>query len=194
MTDRPGRFVLLLAALAMTASLFQKGRDIPVKEDAAAFLPEGVERIDSLTIGIRGNAAKSGIYQFRGPADLDTVINMTVSPKIRAQIDKRLLSGRLSSGEIINASINDNHVVEITLENMNIKEKIALGIPLDPNRLKQSDWEELPGIGKITARCIIVDRQINGDFSSLNELKRVPGISNAKVKHLERYFKHELSR
>ena len=190
MTERAGRFVLLLAALVLTASLYNTGRDVPGKEDIAAFLPEGAEGIGTQTIGIRGNAARSGIFQFRRPGDLLTVINMTVSPEARALLDMRLLPGRLRSGETVNVSIKNDDHIEITIEKMKVGEKIVLGIPLDPNDLTESDWEKLPGIGRTTARSIMADRQLNGDFSSLGELKRVPGIGDARLRQLKRYLKH----
>ena len=71
---------------------------------------------------------------------------------------------------------------------MQVRERIILGIPLDPNRMNIEDWDVLPGIGPVLAERIVHDRQLNGDFTSFSDLKRVPGLGEIKVQKLASYF------
>jgi competence protein ComEA len=71
---------------------------------------------------------------------------------------------------------------------MSIKERMILGTPLDLNTMSVSDLVELPGIGGVTAANIVRDRQDNGVFRTLEDLKRVPGIGPKKIELLEPFF------
>jgi len=71
---------------------------------------------------------------------------------------------------------------------MGAEEKLLLGIPLDVNRMSQADWQCLPGIGPGTAKRLVAYRQINGDFASLADLKRVPGIGDRRMERIRSYF------
>lgn len=47
---------------------------------------------------------------------------------------------------------------------------------LDPNTASAIALEGLPGIGPVTAARIVVDREDNGPFATVDDLARVPGI------------------
>ena len=47
---------------------------------------------------------------------------------------------------------------------------------LDLNRADQSQLEELPGVGPVTAQAILTWRQLHGRFSRIEELQEVDGI------------------
>ncbi|PLX79671.1 MAG: hypothetical protein C0616_10710 [Desulfuromonas sp.] len=66
--------------------------------------------------------------------------------------------------------------------------RMALGIPLHPNRMTRKDWEQLPGIGPSLANKIEKDRQKNGDFVSIEDLARVHGIGKARISNWNRFF------
>ena len=65
---------------------------------------------------------------------------------------------------------------------------MLLGIPLDPDQMDADDWRCLPGIGPALALRILADRQENGEFGSLEAVRRVPGISGKKLHMLRKYF------
>jgi competence protein ComEA len=71
---------------------------------------------------------------------------------------------------------------------MPAKQRVALGIPLHPDRMSHDDWVTLPGIGEQLASRIEVDRQKYGDFGHLDALERVKGIGPAKLRALRPYF------
>lgn len=74
---------------------------------------------------------------------------------------------------------------------MPARQRMALGIPLHPDRMSREDWVALPGIGEKLAVQIEIDRQNYGDFGRLEALERVKGIGPAKLKTLQPFFAEE---
>lgn len=56
------------------------------------------------------------------------------------------------------------------------------------NTSSQSELETLPGIGESTAIKIIEYRKQNGKFNSIEEIKNVPGIGDAKYENIKNYI------
>jgi competence protein ComEA len=189
-TQRKGRLALLLiSAIICTAMLFP-GRDADHDGVPAAFLHY---TSGTTLVRLKGSVPSPGIYSFPKHVTLAYVINMT-APSLAGKIaDKRLLERNLECGEIIEAVARNQQHIEIMIYRMKAGERMLLGIPLDPDEMDLADWEALPGIGPKLAKAIMDDRQKYGDFSSLNSLRRVPGVGETKIKALERYFQHPAS-
>ena len=56
------------------------------------------------------------------------------------------------------------------------------------NKASQADLQLLPGIGESTALKIIEHREKNGKFSSIEEIKNVSGIGDAKYENIKEYI------
>jgi competence ComEA-like helix-hairpin-helix protein len=56
--------------------------------------------------------------------------------------------------------------------------------PLDLNRATPGDLERLPGVGPALAARILTARQQSGRFESIDDLRAVPGIGEAKLGRL----------
>jgi competence protein ComEA len=67
-------------------------------------------------------------------------------------------------------------------------QRMALRIPLHPDRMSAEDWEALAGIGPGLAKAIEMERQQNGDFGSLAGLQRVKGIGSKRLAAWENFF------
>jgi competence protein ComEA len=113
---------------------------------------------------------------------------MTAPSLVGKIVDKGILERDLESGEIIEAVARDQQHIEIMIYRMKARERMLLGIPLDPDAMDLADWEALPGIGPKLAKAIMDDRQKYGDLGSFNSLQRVPGVGEEKLKALKRYF------
>jgi len=59
--------------------------------------------------------------------------------------------------------------------------------PVDINTDGFKDLIKLPGIGPSLAERIIEYRQVNGKFSSVEELKKVKGIGDKKLEKLKKH-------
>jgi competence protein ComEA len=187
--ERFHRLVLCLVAVALTVALYMKSHGISRMGDDVAFLPDGTARVGKETIRIRGSIMNPGVYQIYHGAELKTVMKMTLGGVREGSWEKALTDSDIQTGDVLEITQRDGHHLEINKKNMTVREKMILGISLDPNQLTAEDWEKLPGIGSVTAEKIVADRQNNGGFSSVIDLKRVSGIGDAKIKQLEHLFK-----
>jgi competence protein ComEA len=63
------------------------------------------------------------------------------------------------------------------------EERLALGLPIDPNTAGERALAFVPGLSRRLARAVVAHRQANGPFGSVDELLDVKGIG---PKRLER--------
>jgi competence protein ComEA len=129
-----------------------------------------------------------GVHQFSdgvNPLDVIKMTGLFPAPEISSKGD---LLAPLESGTALEISFNGAKVVEIKRYWMPAGQRVALGIPLHPDRMTLKDWEDLPGIGPRRAETIEKDRQVNGDFSTLERLERVPGIGPGRIKAWRKFF------
>jgi competence protein ComEA len=183
--ERKRRLALWLLTACLVAMLFSAGREAVHKGLPVPFLRYTAAGI---IVRLKGCVPAPGIYNFPNKARLLTVINMT-EPLLAGKVaNKAILETELQNGDIIEVVANNRQYVEITTGSMKAKERILLGIPLNPDRMDLADWDSLPGIGPGLANSIMADRHKNGAFGSIESLQRVPGIGEKKLKELKKYF------
>jgi len=177
---------LLLVALLLLGIVVAHGRELFFnREEPPAF---SVEKSPGITVLLEGGFSASGVHQFSDGVTLQNVINMTglaVCPELQ---ENSRLSRSITDGEALNLVVLDNEVTKITEFWMPAAQRIALGIPLHPDRMSVEDWVALPGIGPKLAQAIDVERQQNGDFGSMEGLQRVKGIGSKRLAAWEKYF------
>ena len=59
---------------------------------------------------------------------------------------------------------------------------------LDVNRATWVQWAQLEGIGEVLARRIVADRNHNGPFSTIDDLRRVDGIGAKKLQAIREWL------
>lgn len=77
---------------------------------------------------------------------------------------------------------------EVNIGEMAAAEKLALGLPVDVNRISEEELCLVPGIGEKMAYQIIQLRSERGGFHDLADLKALPGIKEKKLKSLQGYL------
>jgi competence protein ComEA len=111
------------------------------------------------------------------------------APSVAAHVTNRsMLTTRLTSGDIVELLPLQRKRNEIKISSMTAEEKMLLHIPLHPDSMNAADWDCLPGIGPELARRIVIYRQNNGDFGSLQAVERVPGMGKGKIEKIIKYF------
>jgi competence protein ComEA len=60
-------------------------------------------------------------------------------------------------------------------------ERLALGLPVDPNRASARELAFVPGLSRRLAAEVVADRERNGPFPDVESLVRVRGIGPKKL-------------
>jgi competence protein ComEA len=184
MMGRGSRLALWGLALLLSVLLYWKGRaPLPGGKDAAFPFAGG-----GVPVRLAGDFPSPGVYRFADGIFVTTVVKMTLPDLPFPAADKAVGELRLHGGEIVCLARRGGQPAVISVEAMGAKERMLLGIPLDPDRLTVADWDLLPGIGPRLAERIVADRLKNGAFGSVTGVLRVSGIGPAKLEAIRRYF------
>ena len=131
---------------------------------------------------------EKGIHHFYDDPTPQSVIQMTL-PEVLGKLGKNSsMNIPLHSGEGLELLLENDKLIEIKRFWTPSETRMALFIPLHPDRMSVRDWEALPGIGPKLAVRIEKNRQINGDFGCLENLKRVKGIGDGLLQRLQIIF------
>lgn len=187
MMERSRRLILFIAAAILSAAIFLKGHAPFRRNGDVAFLPF---TSSGVTIRLKGNAKTSGVYILPEGVTVGDVIILTATVPGVASQTSPLLDTRLRPGDVLEVAGGNPQRAEISLKKMKAGERVLLGIPLHPDRMDIDDWVSLPGIGAKMARIIVDDRQNNGDFCSVDTLRRVPGMGEKKMDMIRKFFDH----
>ncbi|SDL34890.1 competence protein ComEA [Geoalkalibacter ferrihydriticus] len=175
--------VFLLLILTVGRQVFPRERlpAVPV------FQPD--EILIELGLGVE----RPGIYQFSDAQILKSVISLTNLDCVRDFPHDWPSGASPESGQRLDLFCNKSNLLDISLAWMPASKRMALGIPLHPERMSQADWQALPGIGPRLATRIEEDRQMNGGFGDYEALIRVPGIGPKRIADWRGYFSEDVT-
>jgi competence protein ComEA len=168
--------ILILSIAVYELSLSNIRRPINKQE-----IPWGIQKSDSIIVELKGIESE-GIY-FLPPA--------ITCQELAAIGGLKRLSGKKDCEP---AKINNGTLFILSEEGKLTQGRIypattlALGLPVDINRVSASDLSLVPGIGETLAAKIILLREQKNGFSSLEDLKEVPGIKEKKLDKLRNYL------
>ncbi|ORJ63037.1 hypothetical protein B5V00_03030 [Geothermobacter hydrogeniphilus] len=175
-SKRDGALLLGLLLLVLTAASFYRG---PLLHRGT---PSFVFDHNKLLISLGKGFHSPGVHQFSDASDALSVILMTDSPENRSRLARALRSMPIRSGECLEFTGNQAQKQVLVRHWMPAAQRVVLRIPLHPDRMTESDWCFLSGVGPGLARRIIQNRQKYGDFRNFNGLQRVPGIGPAVLR------------
>lgn len=181
---RSSRLAIWCIALLLSLSLYYKGRANTVKGGSAALSRKG----GGVTVRLAGDFPHPGLYRFPEGTLVQTAMKMTLPTAPLAAALGLPRAVALVSGDIVTLKLRASQPAEFSLEKMKAKERMLLGIALDPDLMGVEEWQVLHGIGPALSRRIYADRQKYGAFGSLDGLLRVPGIGEGKIAAIRRYF------
>ena len=78
---------------------------------------------------------------------------------------------------------------QASLSRISGNQLIAMGKRISLNKASQGDLEAVPGIGPKLAERIVKNRSTSGQFSSIDELRRVHGVGPKKIEELSQHLK-----
>ena len=182
---RGSRLTIWCIALLLSLSLYFKGRVPTEKGEGAALFRAPAGKV---TVRLAGDFPRPGLYLFPDGVSPLTAIKMTLPDVPLPRAAGSQSRGRLVSGDILTLKLAGSQYAGFSLESMGVKERMLLGIPLDPDLMEPADWSCLPGIGPVLSGRIAADRHKNGAFGSLDGLLRVRGIGPGKLAAIRKYF------
>ena len=166
--------VMALSAMGVTAYMLVK------EDDAAATIPldAGTAIEERVTVYVTGAVRRPGVVTL--PAGrVEQAVEASGGATPDADLAKINLAMPLKDGQhiIVPGAPEEEEAAATTT----IKPDGLVHI----NAADEKALEALPGIGPVMAKRIVEYRQQNGPFSSLEELKKVRGIGEAKFARLK---------
>lgn len=157
------------------------------------------EEEEQIVIHITGEVNNQGVLYINTNSRIIDAINMAGGITDNADLSKVNLAYKLTDGmkiyipsiydkdeqEYISQKSGNNVVVDIgKSENSNKEDSIMVNI----NTASEEELKKLPGIGGSIAIRIISYRNENGKFNSIDDLKNVSGIGDAKFNNIKSYI------
>lgn len=154
---------------------------------------EEQEKQNNILIHITGAVKQEGVVNLKEGARIIDAIEEAGGLLEDANLNNVNLAYPLSDGQKIyipNTSDDETeraqNVLSESVNDVLEGEKNGLNeIKININTATQIELEELPGIGTSTAYRIIQYRQENGKFSSIEDIKNVSGIGEAKFNQIK---------
>ncbi len=166
-------------AISTGAFLFWRGHSESV--DAAALnqlveVPSGTStdspiQSEVIVVNVAGKVLHPGVYRLSAGARVIDAIEMAGGKLAGVDISNINLARTLTDGEQILVGKNFN---------TSVRKKISVDNPLDINTATIAQFDQLPGIGPVTAERIVNLRKQLGRFNSIDDLKKVTGLGGAK--------------
>ena len=146
-----------------------------------------------IKIHIAGEVKNTGILELEEGARISDAIEKAGGTTEMANLDKVNLAYCLEDGQkLYIPNKNEKDIEYITIENgENIIEETktsSTGKKINLNKADEDNLQEIPGIGPSMAQKIILYRNENGDFKSIEDLKNVSGIGDKKFDSMKEYI------
>lgn len=174
--------VILITFLVITLSIFfvfmQKMELYSVKINNKEFERE----YGKICAYISGAVNNPGVYNFNENTKLEEALNIIGGIKTEADISKVDLLKALSDSEKITIPYKQNDTDDQEENNFEFNESNDDKINI--NKADDSLLMSLPGIGQSTANKIIEYRK-NGDFETIEDIKKVSGIGDSKFEKIK---------
>ncbi|WP_110953333.1 helix-hairpin-helix domain-containing protein [Anaerosinus massiliensis] len=176
---------LLLATVIIAGSLYGFYEKDQVMELDGGGKKEQVAD-EMITIYVSGAVNKPGVLKIKQSARVVEAIEACGGLLTTADAGKINMAQKITDGSQI-------HVPEkkLVLEQMDTKTKgmdgadnPSSGGKININTADQAELDKLPGVGPATAAAIIEYRKTEGQFKTIEDLKNIRGIGEAKFKKL----------
>ena len=176
--------VSTVLAVLILLSVFLS-REASVTEALPAFLPYEQSFV---SVELVGDGLTKGVYQFSDGLTPYGVMELTVPSLVDDLTKDPAWLKPLCDGESIRIFKKDRQISILRQSWMKASHRVALAIPLHPDRMSRMDWTVLSGVGDALAERIENDRQENGDFGHLDALMRVKGIGKKRIDRWRDFF------
>ena len=159
---------------------------------------EDEQNKEMIIVHITGQVQNWGVIELEAGSRVIDAVNKAGGFTEEADIEKVNLAYELTDGvkvyipskneEVENSVSTQKYISTDSGENVIMEEsdmKEAVEALVNINEATQTELESLPGIGPSTALKIISYRQENGNFSSIEDIKKVSGIGESKFENIK---------
>lgn len=190
---------LAILAFAVRAAIRDEGTSKPTARAAAPAIRVERDAGERLTVHVAGAVHRPGVYRMRPGSRVDDAIDRAGGARLRADLGALNLAAKLEDGRQVlvprrppagqpGAAAAAGAAQPAPAPGGATGPATATappGPPINLNTATIEQLDQLDGIGPTTAQKILQYRQEHGGFSSVEELKNVPGIGDTRYATLK---------
>ena len=147
--------------------------------------------VETIAVYLCSEVCKHSVYVLQAGSRLYQAVEEAGGLTANAQAEAVNLARILADSEQIYIPNISESIDQIENETQNVISSAAV-VPsassdglLNINQASESELMQLPGIGQVKAAAIVTYRNSNGPFSSIEEIKNVPGIKEAAFEKIK---------
>lgn len=183
---------VLVIVLLIVINLNSEGEEVIIESiETDTVVNQEPKVVNKIMVHIIGCVNNPGVIEIQEDARIIDVIGEAGGLTAEADISKVNLAYKVKDAQkIYIPSIYDDDEIEyittengsnVIIENRGEEANAVVNI----NSATQTELETLPGIGPSTALKIVNYREKNGKFKSIEDIKQVPGIGDAKFEGIK---------
>jgi len=190
---------LAILAFAVRAAIRDEGTSKPTARAVAPAIRVERDAGERLTVHVAGAVHRPGVYRMRPGSRVDDAIDRAGGARLRADLGALNLAAKLEDGRQVlvprrppagqpGAAAAAGAAQPAPAPGGATGPATATappGPPINLNTATIEQLDQLDGIGPTTAQKILQYRQEHGGFSSVEELKNVPGIGDTRYATLK---------
>ena len=167
-TQRKALGAFAILAIALSAFFIFK------PHDAKAIMPQVpiIVTPPMVVVDVQGEVKTPGVYHLPANSRVHDAIKAAGGPNQSADLSYVNQARMVKDGEQIYVEKKLTNSTSITVR----RNSTAISGILSINRASAKELEKLPGIGPVLASRIIEYRKSNGNFQSIDDLRKVQGI------------------
>lgn len=139
-----------------------------------------------ITVHIAGFIANPGVYQVAEGTRVMDLLAIAGGPLPGADLDKLKLAYKLKDGQKVDLKPLPNTITND--QSKKNKAPIHAQFPININQANAEELEQIPGIGKQSALRIIAMRESQNGIKSINDIKKIKGLSPKKINQIKDYI------
>lgn len=181
--------IALFASVSTFYYLYTQEDTTPIITDNMQTQTQDNQEDTTITVYVSGEVNSPGLVELPSDSRIADAIKACGDFTPLADKAKINLAQKLTDGMQIQVSskapvINSNEQVNDTNSNIPSNNNSSSNL-ININTATKEDLDTLPGIGPATAQKIIDYRQEHGNFSSIEDIKNVKGIGEAKFSKIQ---------
>lgn len=181
--------IALFASVSTFYYLYTQEDTTPIITDNTQTQTQDKQEDTTITVYVSGEVNSPGLVELPSDSRIADAIKACgdftpLADKTKINLAQKLTDGmqiQVSSKTPVN---NSNEQVNDTNSNIPSNNNSSSNL-ININTATKEDLDTLPGIGPATAQKIIDYRQEHGNFSSIEDIKNVKGIGEAKFSKMQ---------